>query len=154
MLTQTASSPHVIVATAMPYEVTASDRELTILHSAPPTENRDVADDFDRHFERLPSLDDIETELRASSPDFDRYLEDARVSRRRSLMKEVDQGQLSRVAAERTLKGMTQSQLARAAGMRQSNISRIEKPGYVMSPRTARRLAAALSVDDYRELLP
>lgn len=50
------------------------------------------------------------------------------------------------VHAARTAKGWTQQQLAEAAGMRQSNVSQIERAGVVPTLALVKRLAKALDV--------
>jgi transcriptional regulator with XRE-family HTH domain len=72
----------------------------------------------------------------------------------RESLRAVEAGQLSRIAAERLRLGITQADLAERAEMQQPNISRLERPRAAMTVSTARRLARALGMDDYRDLLP
>jgi transcriptional regulator with XRE-family HTH domain len=66
----------------------------------------------------------------------------------------VKGGELSRITAERIRVGLTQAELAERAGMLQPNISRLEKSDDSMTVPTAKKLARALGLDDYKELLP
>ncbi len=70
------------------------------------------------------------------------------------LLSQVAAGRLNRITAERLHQGLTQNELASRTGMRQPNISRLERLGTTMHVVTAQRLAMALGLDDYRELLP
>jgi len=107
-----------------------------------------------RRLASLPTLDDLEAELRRDDPDLDGRLGRARALRGDELRQAAARGAASRLAAERMIRGWTQAELAARAGMEQANISRLERPGALMRIETARRLAAALGLDDYRELLP
>jgi len=109
---------------------------------------------FDRHFDKQPSLDEVTARLRAKHPDFDVHLAEARQERWHLLQQEVEAGRLSRLAALRIQRGLTQSELGELTGMQQANVSRLENERTTMSVKTAKRLAKALNVADYRELLP
>ena len=109
---------------------------------------------FDTHLAALPSLDDLVEEMRASDPSFDDEFHEAEERRFEELLAEVDAGRLSRITAERLRLGLTQSELAELAGMRQPNISRLENPGAPIAIETAKRLAEGLGLEDYRVLLP
>jgi len=109
---------------------------------------------FDAHVDSLPSLDNLIDRMKAADPKFDGRLQKAKEKRFEELSAEIKAGRLSRITAERLRLGITQAELARKAAMRQPNISRLEKPGATISVDTARRLARALGLDDYRVLLP
>ena len=111
-------------------------------------------DRFDAHLATLPSLGDLVRRAEAANPDFKEHLRGAKEKRYKELLAEVRAGRLSRITAERLRLGMTQVELATRSGIAQPNISRLEKPGAPVSVSTARRLAEALGIDDYKELLP
>jgi ribosome-binding protein aMBF1 (putative translation factor) len=113
-----------------------------------------ATDPFDEHLAALPTLDDVIAQLRAKDPTLDDRLEAARRTRYRKLLEEASAGRISRITVERLRLGMTQAELAARAGMAQPNVSRLEKPGAAVSVGAARRLAGALGLADYRELLP
>ncbi|MGA4542445.1 helix-turn-helix domain-containing protein [Uniformispora flossi] len=79
---------------------------------------------------------DVDAEIEAL-PDHDR-----------AVLDEVDQALDFGLAvhAARTAKGWTQQQLALAAGMKQSNVSQIERAGVVPTLALVKRLAKALGV--------
>lgn len=109
---------------------------------------------FDGHVASLPSLEDLVARWRAGSPGFDDALAAAREAQYRGMLAEVEAGSMSRVRAERLRLRWTQAQLADRAGLQQANVSRLERPSARPSIATAKRLAEALGIADYRELLP
>lgn len=109
---------------------------------------------FDRHVAGLPSLEDLVARWRTRNPKFDGLLQAAREKQYREMLAEVEAGRMSRIRAERLRLRWTQAQLADRAGLKQANVSRLEKPSARLSIRTAKRLAEALKMPDYRELLP
>jgi HTH-type transcriptional regulator/antitoxin HipB len=109
---------------------------------------------FDRHLAGLPSLEDLVARWRTRNPKFDGLLQAAREKQYREMLAEVEAGKMSRIRAERWRLRWTQAQLADRAGLKQANVSRLEKPSARLSMRTAQRLAEALEISDYRELLP
>ena len=109
---------------------------------------------FDDHLASLSTLSDLLAESRRLHPDFDHHLVRARQARYQDYLAEVCKGSMSRLTAERLRCRLTQGELAQRAGMKQPNISRWEQPGTSISVRTAKRLAEALGLEDYRVLLP
>lgn len=109
---------------------------------------------FEAHVASLPTLEDLIEDARRDDPDFDEHFATADEELYRESLRAVDAGQLSRIAAERLRLGITQADLAERAEMQQPNISRLERPRAAMTVSTARRLARALGMDDYRDLLP
>jgi ribosome-binding protein aMBF1 (putative translation factor) len=107
-----------------------------------------------QHLASLPTLRDLAGSFRAEDPGFDSKLERARRRRYRELLKEVAAGRLNRVVAERLTRGWTQADLAARAGMKQPNVARLERVGASVSVKSAKRLADAFGIADYRELLP
>lgn len=112
------------------------------------------ADSFESHVESLPSLDDLMEQFRAEDPDFDKHYAAADEELYKQSLAAVEAGELSRITAERLRLKITQAELAERAGMRQPNISRLEKPGAGMTVSTAKKLARALELEDYKALLP
>ena len=102
----------------------------------------------------LPTLDDLIDECRAEDPAFDEHYAAAEMELYQEHLAAVRAGTLTRITAERIRLGITQAELAERAGMRQPNISRLEKPGAPISLTTAKKLARALELDDYKVLLP
>ena len=111
-------------------------------------------DPFEAHVASLPSLDDLIDDFRAEDPAFDEHYAAAGQELYSESLAAVEAGKLSRITAERLRLGITQAELAERAGMLQPNISRLEKPGTSISVPTAKKLAAALGLDDYKVLLP
>lgn len=109
---------------------------------------------FDRHVAGLPSLEDLVARWRGRNPKFEGLLQAAREKQYREMLAEVEAGRISRIRAERWRLRWTQAQLADRAGLKQANVSRLEKPSTRLSIRTAKRLAEALGMPDYKELLP
>lgn len=109
---------------------------------------------FEHHLASLPTSQDLMAEARREDPMFDQLLEQARGKLHRRLLNDARKGRISRLTAERLRCGLTQGELAERANMKQPNISRLERLGVEMRPRTARRLAKALGLKDYKVLLP
>lgn len=109
---------------------------------------------YEEHLAGLTPLDALLDELRAKHAGFDAALAVAEEESYARYLARVREGAMSRLHAERLRAKLTQGELAAMAGLRQPNVSRLEKVGAAMSVRTARRLAAALQLDDYRVLLP
>ncbi len=112
----------------------------------------EVLEEFVRHTDSLPSIDDFEAQLRRDDPDFEENAARAHEARYRELFSVVEAGSLSRVYVERITRKITQAELANLASTQQPNISRIEKPGRQISANLAKRLADVFDMD-YRELL-
>ena len=112
------------------------------------------ADPFEAHAASLPTLDDLIEGYREEDPSFDEHYAAADEVLYQETLEVVSAGKLSRITAERIRLGITQTELAERAGMRQPNISRLEKPGTKMSVDSAKKLAQALELDDYKVLLP
>jgi DNA-binding XRE family transcriptional regulator len=111
------------------------------------------SDEFDKHLESLPTLDNLADRFRGDDPEFDQCLAEAKSERYLELLGEVEAGRITRLTAERVQAGLTQAELAARAGLQQPNISRLEKPGAGMSRDTAMKLARALGIESYRVLL-
>lgn len=112
------------------------------------------ADPFETHVASLPTLSDLIEDARRGDPEFDAHYAAADEELYRESLAAVEAGELSRITAERIRLGLTQAELAKRAGMRQPNISRLEKPGASISVSTAKKLARVLGLDDYKVLLP
>ena len=111
-------------------------------------------DPFEAHVASLPTLGDLMEDFRREDPEFDAHYAAANKELYTESLAAVGAGQLSRITAERLRLGITQAELAERAGMLQPNISRLEKPGAPMTMPTAKKLARALGLDDYKVLLP
>jgi DNA-binding XRE family transcriptional regulator len=109
---------------------------------------------FDSSVAAVPTLERLVNRWRASNPNFDRLLRAAREKQYQEMLVEVEAGRMSRTRAERLRLRWTQAQLADRAGLKQANVSRLEKPSTRLSIRTAKKLAKALNMPNYRELLP
>ncbi|HNX48700.1 MAG TPA: helix-turn-helix transcriptional regulator [Thermoanaerobaculaceae bacterium] len=109
---------------------------------------------YEEHIAGLTTLDGLLDKLRAVHPNFDAALATAEEESYAHSLAMVRDGVLTRLHAERLRARLTQGELAAKAGLRQPNISRYEKVGVAMSIRTAKRLAAALELADYKVLLP
>jgi ribosome-binding protein aMBF1 (putative translation factor) len=122
------------------------------------TEQRDESADagarFDEHFNALPSLQELRDELHRRDARFGARVDRAKRQRFKELLKEVKQGRISRFTAERIRANLSQQGLADKSGIPQANICRMERVGYEMRVSSARRIAAALGLSDYRDLLP
>ena len=118
---------------------------------AAPQHETHVAE-WDRLLDGTVSHDDVISSLARRSERFSEALESEREKRYREHLAEVSRGHLSRLAAERMRLRLSQSELADSAGMRQPNISRLEKNPASMSVKSAKRLSAVFGID-YRELL-
>ena len=90
----------------------------------------------------------------SSDPAFDEHYAAAEEELYQESLEAVRAGKLSRIAAERIRIGITQAELANRANMLQPNISRLEKSGASMNVATAKKIAEALGLDDYKALLP
>ena len=112
------------------------------------------ADPFEAHVASLPTLSDLIEDARREDPEFDAHYAAADEELYRESLAAVEAGELSRITAERIRLGLTQAELAERAGMLQPNISRLEKSDDSMTVPTAKKLARALGLDDYKELLP
>jgi len=112
------------------------------------------ADPFETHVASLPTLSDLIGDARREDSDFDAHYAAAGEELYRESLAAVEAGELSRITAERIRLGLTQAELADRAGMLQPNISRLEKPGTPIAVSTAKKLARALGLDDYKVLLP
>lgn len=115
---------------------------------------RVAVDSFESHAASLPTLDDLMAEFRAEDPSFDEHYAAADEELYQETLKAVRNGELSRITAERIRFGITQAELANRASMAQPNISRLEKPGASISVTTAKKIAGALGLEDYKVLLP
>jgi HTH-type transcriptional regulator/antitoxin HipB len=112
------------------------------------------ADPFEAHVASLPTLSDLIEDARREDPEFDAHYAAADEELYRESLAAVEAGELSRITAERIRLGLTQAELAERAGMRQPNISRLEKPGAPIAVSTAKKLARVFGLDDYKVLLP
>ena len=112
------------------------------------------ADPFEAHVASLPTLSDLIEDARREDPEFDAHYAAAGEELYRESLAAVETGELSRITAERIRLGLTQAELAECAGMRQPNISRLEKPGAPIAVSTAKKLARVFGLDDYKVLLP
>ena len=112
----------------------------------------EVLEEFVRHTDSLPTLDDFEAQLRTEDPNFEENAARAHEARYRELLFEAEAGRLSRVYVERITRRMTQTELADRADSHQPNISRIERPGQTISAKFAKRLGVVFDMD-YREFL-
>ena len=129
--------------------MTSTGSPRNVLHMA-----RVEADRFEAHVATLPTLSDLMEGFRSQDPDFDAHYSAADDELYQESLAAVGAGELSRLTAERIRARLTQAELAERAGMQQPNISRLEKPGATIGLSTARRLAGALGLDDYKVLLP
>ena len=109
---------------------------------------------FESHVASLPTLGDLMEDYRREDPEFDKHYEAADEELYKESLAAVGAHQLSRITVERLRQGISQAELAERAGMLQPNISRLEKPGATMTVSTAKKLASALELDDYKVLLP
>jgi DNA-binding XRE family transcriptional regulator len=135
-------------------ELTRTDRVPVIDFRAGTWASSSIPLTFEEHLASLPTLQDLFARFRRADPAFDREIEKARTRRYKDLLKEVRKGKMARLMAERLRCRLTQAELAERAGMKQPNISRLERANAVMSVATAKRLAEALGLTDYRVLLP
>ena len=111
-------------------------------------------DPFEAYVASLPTLSDLIEDARREDPEFDAHYAAAGEELYRESLAAVETGELSRITAERIRLGLTQAELAECAGMRQPNISRLEKPGAPIAVSTAKKLARVFGLDDYKVLLP
>jgi DNA-binding XRE family transcriptional regulator len=111
-------------------------------------------DPFEAHVASLPTLDQLIEGCRAQDPAFDEHYTAADQKLYEEALAAARAGTLSRITAERLRLGITQAELAHRTGMLQPNISRLEKPGASTRVATAKKLARALGLDDYKVLLP
>jgi DNA-binding XRE family transcriptional regulator len=71
----------------------------------------------------------------------------------KELYQEVLTGKLNKVKYYRIVNNMDQKTLARLSGIKQPNISRIEKIGYIADHNTYKKIAKVFKIN-YKELLP
>jgi len=139
----------------MPRDSTAcSPLSLSFMTTEQRGESDDVGVRFDEHFNALPSLEELREELHRRDAKFGTRVNRAKRQRFKELLEEVKLGRISRFTAERIRANLSQQKLAEKTGIPQANICRMERVGYEMKVSSARRIAAALGLSDYRDLLP
>ena len=149
-----AVAPGWLVVFLTGHKPTRTERVDVVFFDSETTTSKPAPVTFDEHLASLSTLSDLLAASRRLHSGFDQYLLRARQARYQDYLREVRKGNMSRLTAERLRCRLTQGELAETAGMKQPNISRWEQPGTSMSVRTAKRLAKALGLEDYRVLLP
>jgi len=110
------------------------------------------SDGMTYHCDGLADIDDIITRY-TSTDSGKKAMQKAEDDLHRELYQEVLDGKLNRIKYYRLLNNMDQKTLAQLSGIKQPNISRLERPGYTADRATYNKLAKVFNIN-YKELLP
>jgi DNA-binding XRE family transcriptional regulator len=110
------------------------------------------SDGMTYHCEGLADIDDVIAKY-TSTDKGKKAMQKAEDELHRELYQEVLAGKLNRVKYYRLVNNLDQKTLARRSGIKQPNISRLEKPGYIADADTYKKLAKVFKIN-YKELLP
>jgi len=93
----------------------------------------------------LVSLEEI-IKKHEEDPDGRKRINTARQERQKEWQEMVKTGRMSKIKYYRLLRGLDQLTFAKKLGMAQSNVSRLERPGYRVSGKTLVKIAKILDV--------
>lgn len=110
------------------------------------------ADKTTYYCDELTDIDDIIAKY-TSTEKGRKALQKAEEELHKELFQEVLAGKLNRVKYYRIVNNMDQKTIAKLSGIKQPNISRIEKIGYVADTNTYKKIAKVFKIN-YKELLP
>jgi hypothetical protein len=103
------------------------------------------------HCEDLMDIDDIVAKYTATDQDKAELIQ-AEKELHEELYQEVLKGNLNKVKYHRLIRNMDQQTLSKLSGIKQPNLSRIERYGYEADADTYKKIAAVFEID-YKELL-
>lgn len=104
------------------------------------------------HCDGLTDIDDIIAKYTATEAGKEAFLQ-AKQELNEELRQEVLSGKLNKVKYYRLISTMDQRTLSKRTGIKQSNISRVERLGYRADVETYKKIAEVFNID-YKELLP
>lgn len=110
------------------------------------------SDGITYHCEDLTDIDDVIARY-TSSEKGKKAMQKAEKELHEELRQEVLDGRLNKVKYYRLVNNIDQKTLAQLSGIKQPNISRLEKPGYTADADTYKKLASVFNIN-YKELLP
>lgn len=110
------------------------------------------SDEITYHCDDLTDIDDVIAKY-TSTEKGKKALQKAEDELHKELFQEVLAGKLNRVKYYRIVNNMDQKILAKLSSVKQPNLSRIEKPGYIADTNTYKKLAKVFKIN-YKELLP
>jgi hypothetical protein len=104
------------------------------------------------HCDDLTDIDDLIAKYTATDAD-KKAFQQAQQELHEELRQDVLAGKLNKVKYYRLISSMDQKMLSDLTGIKQSNISRIERLGYTADIDTYKKIAGVFNID-YKELLP
>jgi len=105
-----------------------------------------------QYSKQLTDIDDIITKYTSTKEGKEKW-EKAEKELQEELLKKVLSGKMNKVKYYRIINKMDQKTLANLSGLKQPNISRIEKSGYIADTKTYEKIAKVFRIN-YKELLP
>lgn len=110
------------------------------------------SDEITYHCDDLTDIDDVIAKY-TSTEKGKKALQKAEEELHKELHQQVMEGKLNRVKYYRLINNMDQKTLAKLSGIKQPNISRIEKLDYTADTDTYKKIAKGFKIN-YKELLP
>lgn len=110
------------------------------------------SDEITYHCDDLTDIDDIIAKY-TSTEKGKKSLQKAEEELHKELHKQMTEGKLNRVKYYRLINNMDQKMLANLSGIRQPNISRIEKLDYIADNDTYKKIAKVFKIN-YKEIMP
>ncbi len=110
------------------------------------------ADGFTYHCDDLTDIDDLITKYTATDAG-KKAFQQAQEELHAELRQDVLTGKLNKVKYYRLINSMDQKTLSGLTGIKQSNLSRVERAGYTADIDTYKKIAEVFNID-YKELLP
>jgi ribosome-binding protein aMBF1 (putative translation factor) len=110
------------------------------------------SDGITYHCDDLIDIDDVIAKYTTTEKG-KRALQKAEEELHRELHDQAKEGKLNRIKYYRLINNMDQKTLSHLSGIKQPNISRLERPGYSADTETYKKLAKVFNIN-YKELLP
>lgn len=133
------------IETAYSPEIKSKKRPCYLIFFIPPYEPT-------YYCEELTDVDDIIAKYTSTEKGRKAFAK-AEEELHKELYQQALEGKLNRVKYFRLINNMDQKTLAKLSGIKQPNISRIEKSGYIADTDTYKKIAKIFKID-YKELLP